>query len=258
MTDATKPGFRIEHDTMGEVEVPADALYRAQTQRAVENFPISGTAARAQRTSRRSPGSRRPPRAPTPSSACCPQDVADAIVAAADEVASGAHDDAVPDRRVPDRLGHVVEHEHERGARHARHPSARPRRAPQRPRQRLAVVQRRVPDLGARRRDGRRRPRPHPGARAPRRRAARQGRRVGARRQVRPHPPHGRHPGDPRPGVRRLRRRRAARRGAAWSRPCRGPRRSRSAARRSAPGSTPRPASRSASSSCCARTPGCR
>ncbi|GAA4285168.1 class II fumarate hydratase [Brevibacterium daeguense] len=35
--------FRVEHDTMGEVRVPAKALYRAQTQRAVENFPISGT-----------------------------------------------------------------------------------------------------------------------------------------------------------------------------------------------------------------------
>lgn len=34
--------YRIEHDTMGEVRVPKDALYRAQTQRAVENFPISG------------------------------------------------------------------------------------------------------------------------------------------------------------------------------------------------------------------------
>ncbi|RRC95579.1 class II fumarate hydratase [Schaalia canis] len=34
--------YRIEHDTMGEVRVPIDALYRAQTQRAVENFPISG------------------------------------------------------------------------------------------------------------------------------------------------------------------------------------------------------------------------
>src|SRR5438128_9940552 len=32
---------RIEHDSMGEVPVPADALYGAQTQRAVENFPIS-------------------------------------------------------------------------------------------------------------------------------------------------------------------------------------------------------------------------
>ncbi len=35
--------FRIEHDSMGEVQVPKDALWRAQTQRAVENFPISGT-----------------------------------------------------------------------------------------------------------------------------------------------------------------------------------------------------------------------
>ncbi len=34
--------YRIEHDTMGEVRVPANALYAAQTQRAVENFPISG------------------------------------------------------------------------------------------------------------------------------------------------------------------------------------------------------------------------
>jgi fumarate hydratase class II len=34
--------YRIEHDTMGEMRVPADALYGAQTQRAVENFPISG------------------------------------------------------------------------------------------------------------------------------------------------------------------------------------------------------------------------
>ena len=34
--------YRIEKDSMGEVRVPADALYGAQTQRAVENFPISG------------------------------------------------------------------------------------------------------------------------------------------------------------------------------------------------------------------------
>ena len=35
--------YRVEHDSMGEVRVPAEALWRAQTQRAVENFPISGT-----------------------------------------------------------------------------------------------------------------------------------------------------------------------------------------------------------------------
>ena len=33
---------RIERDTMGEMTLPADALYGASTQRAVENFPISG------------------------------------------------------------------------------------------------------------------------------------------------------------------------------------------------------------------------
>ena len=40
VTDAG--GFRVEHDTMGEVLVPAAAMWRAQTQRAVENFPVSG------------------------------------------------------------------------------------------------------------------------------------------------------------------------------------------------------------------------
>jgi len=35
--------FRVEHDSMGDVRVPKNALWRAQTQRAVENFPISGT-----------------------------------------------------------------------------------------------------------------------------------------------------------------------------------------------------------------------
>src|SRR5207302_9684031 len=35
--------YRTEHDSMGEVRVPAWAKWRAQTQRAVENFPISGT-----------------------------------------------------------------------------------------------------------------------------------------------------------------------------------------------------------------------
>ena len=43
MTQSTDTGeHRIERDTMGEVRVPAAALWKAQTQRAVENFPISG------------------------------------------------------------------------------------------------------------------------------------------------------------------------------------------------------------------------
>ena len=35
--------FRLEYDSMGELKVPADALWGAQTQRAVQNFPVSGT-----------------------------------------------------------------------------------------------------------------------------------------------------------------------------------------------------------------------
>ena len=42
VTTPEAAGYRIERDSMGEVEVPAEALWRAQTQRAVQNFPISG------------------------------------------------------------------------------------------------------------------------------------------------------------------------------------------------------------------------
>src|SRR5690606_10707444 len=42
--DTTAPArrTRVEHDSMGELQVPADALWGAQTQRAVQNFPVSG------------------------------------------------------------------------------------------------------------------------------------------------------------------------------------------------------------------------
>ncbi|WOI62673.1 class II fumarate hydratase [Streptomyces fradiae] len=42
MTDTSDGGYRVEYDSMGEVRVPAHAKWRAQTQRAVENFPVSG------------------------------------------------------------------------------------------------------------------------------------------------------------------------------------------------------------------------
>jgi fumarate hydratase, class II len=43
MTSEHQGAYRIEHDSMGDVRVPASAKWQAQTQRAVENFPISGT-----------------------------------------------------------------------------------------------------------------------------------------------------------------------------------------------------------------------
>ena len=35
---------RVEHDFLGAVQVPGDTLYGAQTQRALDNFPLSGNA----------------------------------------------------------------------------------------------------------------------------------------------------------------------------------------------------------------------
>ncbi len=87
--------FRIEHDTMGEVRVPARALWKAQTQRAVENFPISGLpidpaliaalgrikGAAAQTNARLGVLS---------------PEIAEAIIKAADAVAAGDHDAEFP------------------------------------------------------------------------------------------------------------------------------------------------------------------
>ncbi|MGV9665179.1 class II fumarate hydratase [Nocardia niigatensis] len=87
--------YRIEHDTMGEVRVPVDALWRAQTQRAVENFPISGRG--LERAQIRALGLLK--------AACAAvnRDLglldkakAEAIIAAAAEIADGKHDDQFP------------------------------------------------------------------------------------------------------------------------------------------------------------------
>ncbi|WP_433611031.1 class II fumarate hydratase [Prescottella agglutinans] len=95
MAENNTERFRIEHDTMGEVRVPVDALWRAQTQRAVENFPISGRG--LERAQIRAMGLLK---------AACAQvnkdlgllapEKADAIVAAATEIADGRHDDQFP------------------------------------------------------------------------------------------------------------------------------------------------------------------
>ncbi|EOM75644.1 class II fumarate hydratase [Rhodococcus rhodnii] len=95
MSDDTDQQFRIEHDTMGEVRVPVDALWKAQTQRAVENFPISHRGLESQQI-----------RALGLLKAACARvnrDLgkldpakADAIVAAAEEIAAGEHDDQFP------------------------------------------------------------------------------------------------------------------------------------------------------------------
>jgi fumarate hydratase class II len=91
----TEPAYRTEHDSMGELKVPEDALWGAQTQRAVDNFPVSGLTM---------------PRAfiaavglvkwsaagANEDLGLLPGDVADAIRRAADEVIAGEHDAHFP------------------------------------------------------------------------------------------------------------------------------------------------------------------
>jgi fumarate hydratase class II len=88
----TNSEYRVERDTMGEMRVPADALYGAQTQRAVENFPIS--ALRFPRAFVRAMGLIKSSAAKVNGRiGQLPKESADAIIKAAEEVAEGRHDD---------------------------------------------------------------------------------------------------------------------------------------------------------------------
>ena len=144
--------FRIEHDTMGEVRVPADALWRAQTQRAIENFPISGRPIESAQI-----------RALALIKGACAQtnaelgvldaEVAEAIIAAAAEVADGRHDAQFPIDTFQTGSGTSSNmNANEVIATLASQP-ARPRRPPERPRQCQPVEQRRLPDVAPPRRD---------------------------------------------------------------------------------------------------------
>ena len=86
---------RTEHDSMGDVEVPVDALWRAQTQRAIENFPISGARLERRHIQALALVKAAAARANADLGAL-EGEQADAIVAAAREVATGAHDDHFP------------------------------------------------------------------------------------------------------------------------------------------------------------------
>ena len=87
--------YRIERDTMGEVRVPAHALYRAQTQRAVENFPISG---RGLEPAHLAALARIKAAAAYVNArlGVVPAEVAEAIEVAAEEVVRGEHADQFP------------------------------------------------------------------------------------------------------------------------------------------------------------------
>jgi fumarate hydratase, class II len=86
-----KPDFRIEADSMGQMNVPADAYYGAQTARAVENFPISNL--RFSRQFIRALGVIKQHAAGTNAAlGLLPENISDAIRKAAQEVAEGKWD----------------------------------------------------------------------------------------------------------------------------------------------------------------------
>ncbi|WP_255454910.1 class II fumarate hydratase [Cryobacterium adonitolivorans] len=94
-TGSVPTSYRIEHDTMGEVRVPADALYGAQTQRAVENFPISGSVLESAQIAALA----RIKKSAALANArlgVLDANIADAIAAAADEVITGRYDAEFP------------------------------------------------------------------------------------------------------------------------------------------------------------------
>ena len=142
-----EPETRIERDSMGEMPVPADALYGASTQRAVLNFPISGQRVPArvhpcpgagQAGGRRDERRARPARAGRR-----------AGHRGGGRGGGGRRPRrAVPDRYLPDGIGHLDQHEHERGRRAPRREAAGrgPQRPPERPRQSLPELERRDPD----------------------------------------------------------------------------------------------------------------
>src|SRR5476649_1454882 len=91
-TPEVNTGYRVEHDSMGDVQVPVDARWGAQTQRAVENFPISGRPVDA-RVIRALALIKSEAAAVNASLRDVPQvdrRIASAIVAVADDVAGGA------------------------------------------------------------------------------------------------------------------------------------------------------------------------
>lgn len=87
--------FRIEHDTMGEVRVPITALYAAQTQRAVENFPISGKGLESAQIVALAQ-IKKAAAIVNAKLGIIQKDIRDAIVFATEEIISGKHHDQFP------------------------------------------------------------------------------------------------------------------------------------------------------------------
>ena len=192
---------------MGEMEVPADALYGASTQRAVLNFPISGE--RMPRRFLRALALIKLAAAQTNAElGLLDADVAAAIAAAAASVADGDHDEQFPIDIYQTGSAHLDQHQHERGRRPPRGEASRrgPEGPPERRGQPLPELERRHPDSPpAVGRDGDRGG-PATRPRAAAHRARGQGAGLLAGGQDRPDTPPGRDPDPARAGIPWLRR----------------------------------------------------
>jgi fumarate hydratase, class II len=92
---AEQQEYRVERDTMGEVRVPAGALWRAQTQRAVENFPLSGRGLEPAHVAALAQIKAAAAQVNVALGVLQPE-VGEAVAAAAAEVAAGRHDGQFP------------------------------------------------------------------------------------------------------------------------------------------------------------------
>ena len=114
---------RTETDSMGAVEVPANRYWGAQTERSLHNFDIGRNTFVWGRPMVRALGILKKSAALANAELGeLPADIAGYIAQAADEVISGKLDDNFPPRRLPDRFGHLVEYEHQRGSGNAGNP----------------------------------------------------------------------------------------------------------------------------------------
>ena len=143
--------FRTEKDPLGDVRVPASAYYGAQTQRAVDNFPISGFTAPPELITA-TVRIKKAAAIANVSLGRLDRAIGSAIIDAADRILDGRTPRSIRRRRLSGGRRNLSQHEHQRGACQPRGRGSRirtrqlPRGASERPRQHGPVDQRRVPD----------------------------------------------------------------------------------------------------------------
>ena len=162
-------GTRAEFDSLGEVDVPAGRYWGAQTQRSLEHFSVGQDKMPAE-VYHAYGYVKKAAALVNARSGRLPEWMGQLIARVCDEIISRRAGPRVPAARVPDRVGHPLQHERQRGHRQPVHPAGRRHArlaaagAPQRSRQHGPVEQRHVPGRDAHRRLHHGHRADHPGA----------------------------------------------------------------------------------------------